>query len=106
MAAEYVRPALAGPAAPDCLILGCTHFPLLIEPIRHAAGPSLAIVDSAAPTADAVHERLAALGLLAAGPGAGALRLLATDGAARFARLGAAFLGEAVDEGQVELVDL
>ena len=107
VAAEYLAPALAATDGPDCVILGCTHFPLLLEPIRRAVGPARAIVDSATPTAQAVRARLDALGLRAPSAGGpGALRLLATDGQARFARLGAAFLGEPVREVDVELVDL
>jgi hypothetical protein len=34
------------------------------------------------------------------------VRLLATDGAARFARVGAAFLGEPIREADVEVIDL
>jgi glutamate racemase len=109
VAAAYLAPALDGPGAPDCVTLGCTHFPLLLEPIRRAVGPARAIVDSATPTAQAVRARLDALGLRASAADAarpGAFRLLATDGRARFARLGAAFLGEPVRDEDVELVDL
>ncbi|MDP3733581.1 MAG: glutamate racemase [Candidatus Daviesbacteria bacterium] len=35
----------------DTLILGCTHYPLLLETIRETVGPSITLVDSAKPTA-------------------------------------------------------
>ncbi len=93
-----------GPDRPDTLVLGCTHFPMLAGPIRAVVGADVAIVDSAVTAAQATYRCLSGLGLLAAGRGQ--VALLATDSPARFARVGSAFLGEPVDAGQVELVDL
>jgi glutamate racemase len=90
---------------PDTIILGCTHFPVLAEAIRAAVGPDPAVIDSASTTARVVAATLERSGALASGR-AGQLRLLATDGPARFARVGARFLGEPIAESDVELVDL
>ena len=38
--------------------------------------------------------------------GPGRLRLMATDGASRFARVGGRFIGEDLDADDIELVDL
>jgi glutamate racemase len=107
VAETYLGGARAHPSKtrPDCVILGCTHFPLLLGPIRRVLGPSLAIVDSATTAAEAVGQALAQAGTLGAAV-AGALTLLATDGPARFARVGSAFLGEAIAASDVELVDV
>ena len=95
----------AGAAGPDTLVLGCTHFPLLMRPIRAVVGPDVRIVDSARTTARAVRSALSAAALEA--PSAtGTLRLLATDGAERFARVGGPFLGCAIAPEDVELIDL
>lgn len=91
---------------PDTLVLGCTHFPLLARAIAAVAGPGVSIIDSAATTAAEVAERLAETGLATPGPGPGAARFLATDGAARFARVGGRFLGRDLVAGDVSLVDL
>lgn len=90
----------------DCLVLGCTHFPVLSDVLRTVAGPRVAIVDSARTTADAVGRLLDRhrLGAIEAGPGT--LELWATDDRDRFARIGSRFLGVEVDPGSVELVDL
>lgn len=88
----------------DCLVLGCTHFPVLADAIAAAVGPRVALVDSAATTAEAVVDRLRRGGLGDAGPGG--VQFLATDAPARFARVGAVFLGEAIAPADVELVDL
>jgi glutamate racemase len=49
---------------------------------------------------------LAARGLLNSQVAAGSVRLLATDGPERFARVGAVFLGHQLAAGDVEIVDL
>jgi glutamate racemase len=95
--------AAPGAAAPDTLVLGCTHFPALIAAIRAVLPPSVRIVDSAATTAAAVLRQL---GGLRRGGDAGRIRWLATDGAARFARVGSSFFGEPLDPAAVEIIDL
>jgi glutamate racemase len=106
-AESYLRPLFNGPAPPDTLVLGCTHFPVLAEAISRAAGPGVAIVDSAATTASSVAETLAAGGLTNdAEASTPRIRLFATDSPERFARVGKIFLGRAIDPNEVELVDL
>jgi len=100
-----LAPLFAQPAAPDTLVLGCTHFPTLTQTIREVVGPTIAIVDSALTTAAAVRTELLAAGL-ARTAGAQSLQLLATDGPERFARVGGRFLGRAIEPQQVELIDL
>lgn len=103
---RYLEPLDAPAYTPDCIILGCTHFPLLSETIAHVAGPGTAIVDSASTTAAVARRQLDAAGLLNTQPNPGGLRLLATDGATRFARVGGLFLGEDLAASDIELVDL
>lgn len=100
VARRYLGPLLAPAPRPEVLLLGCTHFPVLAPAIARVAGPGVAIVDSAATTAAAVRD------LAGPGRGSGAVRLLATDGPERFARVGAAFLGRPIAAGDVEVVDL
>ena len=105
-AAHYLAPLFEGPDAPDTLVLGCTHFPVLADAIRRTIGCGVALVDSAETTAAAVAEALANGGLATGETGHGAIRFFATDSPERFARVGAIFLGREIDEGDVELVDL
>ncbi|HLQ14131.1 MAG TPA: glutamate racemase [Steroidobacteraceae bacterium] len=110
-ATRYLAPLRAsGPAAADMLVLACTHFPVLEPVIRAAVGPGLHLVDSAATTAATVRLELERRGLLrppALEPGPqGRASFLATDGAARFARVGSRFLGEPILAEEVELIDL
>ena len=85
-------------------MLGCTHFPALAAAIRAVLPPHVSIVDSAATTAAAVLHRLHGDSRM---PDAcGAVSWLATDGAARFARVGSAFFGETLHAEEIEIVDL
>jgi glutamate racemase len=103
----------------DCLVLGCTHFPVLAGVLRSIVGSGVVIVDSARTTADAVDRLLAHHGLGApaivpagalvgqgAGSGRARTQLLATDDRERFARVGARFLGFELASSEVALVDL
>ncbi len=101
---RYLREATGNGFSPDSIILGCTHFPLLRGVIEAVAGDSVAIVDSASTTASVVEQSLRASGGMRAR--GGNLTLLATDGAARFARVGGQFLGEPLTAADVQLVDL
>ncbi|MBX3705392.1 MAG: glutamate racemase [Pseudomonadales bacterium] len=111
--AGVVEPAGAGAphTAEDgaTVLLGCTHFPVFRRAIVAALGTAAAyvpIVDSAATTAAAVAAEFAAgrvRGVPPQGP-APRITLIATDGAARFQRIGHFFLDEPIDA--VQLVDL
>jgi glutamate racemase len=97
------------------LVLGCTHFPVLAAAIRAVLPPHVRIVDSAATTAAAVVRQLAGAETgggpapragSAVSAGRGSVTWLATDGAARFARVGSTFLGETLHAEAVEIIDL
>ena len=77
----------------------------MADVIRSALGYGPAVIDSATATAGAVAARLREAGI-ARIAGEGSVHLLATDGPARFARLGKRFLAEALGTNDVELVDL
>ena len=94
------------PRRPDTLVLGCTHFPVLAPAIGRVLGSSVTIVDSAETTARALVDVLGQGGLRRPGPAQGRLQLLATDSAERFARVGGTFLGQPLEPGDVEIVDL
>lgn len=91
---------------PDTIILGCTHFPLLRDIIASVAVDDVTVVDSATTTAQFVLEQLQQAGRLNVSSGIGTLRLMATDGVSRFARVGGRFLGEPLSAEDVALVDL
>jgi glutamate racemase len=107
IARRYIGDLFAAEGAPDTLLLGCTHFPVLRKVLASVAGAKVTIVDSAATTAAAVAELLAARDLLAVGtsPAQSSVRFLATDGRERFTRVAAYFLERSIAPETVELID-
>ena len=103
---RYLDEAGAAASELDTVILGCTHFPLLRQTFAKVLDDSVRIVDSASTTAAAASELLAGLAILNDQEREGQLRLLATDGATRFARVGGQFLGKPLTWKDVTLVDL
>ena len=105
VAHRYLDPLMATMPRPKALVLGCTHFPVLKQVIARAVGDDVALVDSAATTADAVAELLAERGITS-NERTEPHRFLVTDAPDRFARVGEIFLGEPIDPGSVEQIDL
>ncbi len=91
---------------PDSVILGCTHFPLLRDTFTAVFDPDVSIVDSASTTAVAARELLESSALLNGQSREGSLKLLATDGVTRFARVGGQFLGHDLNARDIVLTDL
>jgi glutamate racemase len=102
---RYLEPLFAR-ERPDCLLLGCTHYPVLANTIARVAGPEVTLVDSAETTAAATTRLLAERGIMRAAASAVRPTFLATDAPERFARVGEIFLGAKIDPASVELVDL
>jgi glutamate racemase len=101
IAETYLRPLLD--RGIDALILGCTHYPLLLPSLSRVAGPSVQLVDSATSVTDTVFRDHGEL-VSDAGSPAGRLRLQLTDRSERFLRIAGSILGAAPEA--VELVDV
>ena len=95
-----------GDYEPNSVILGCTHFPLLRDAIAAVLDADAVIVDSAQTTATVTAQMLDSSGLENDREGVGDLRLMATDGATRFARVGGWFLQQNLSVDDISLVDL
>jgi glutamate racemase len=122
VARRYLDPIFQSEDAPDTLVLGCTHFPALAGAMTAVLPREVSIVDSAATTAAAVLRQLhgenrpfGATGLsgergVSGRRGVsgerGVVTWLATDGAARFARVSGTFLGESLPAEAIEIIDL
>lgn len=106
VARRYLEPVIA--AGARCLVLGCTHYPLLREAIEGEAEAlarePVAIVDSAHATAEEVRGFLEERGLAASRAERGSLELLVTDLPKSFASVAERFLGEPA--GGVQQIDL
>jgi glutamate racemase len=93
--------------APDTLVLGCTHYPLLRPLIERAVPAGMKVIDSAESAAAAAVRLIdGRLGMERPLEDAGAadVSCFATDSVEKFERLGSRFLARPV--GKVELVDL
>jgi glutamate racemase len=97
--ARYLAPLLG--EGIDTLVLGCTHYPLLRDAIARAAGPSVALVDSARNCALAVRELLASHSIAAPQERLGRLHVALTDSTEGFLRTAEKALG--LEIGDVEL---
>ncbi|MGE0114378.1 MAG: glutamate racemase [Steroidobacteraceae bacterium] len=109
IARSYLDELFTDSHAPDTLVLGCTHFPVLRPALASVVGQGVTIVDSADTTAEAVVELLREHDLFSAAAGSAPLRprvrFLATDGRERFARVAAYFLERPISPESVELID-
>ncbi len=86
--------------APDALVLGCTHYPLLREVIQRTVGENVKLIDSGAAAADEAAELLVENGLASETEVSGTRRFCddldhfyVTDAAERFAAVAERFLG-------------
>ena len=94
-------------AAPDVLVLGCTHFPPLAG-CDSRGGGRRQCASSIPPstTAEALAQLLARATVCARPAAPGTAHFLVTDGEERFARVGPVFLGRAIASTDIERVDL
>lgn len=86
--------------APDALVLGCTHYPILKHVIQQIAGQNVKLIDSGEATADEVRTLLQEKGLSNPNRTSGKRHLCddldhfyVTDAADRFANVAERFLG-------------
>jgi glutamate racemase len=100
----YIDEALrCAPANADVMVLGCTHYPLILPVLRRIVPPQIILVDPALSTAQVVASELK----ISDGQqrnGSPEFRFYVTDTLERFKRLAPIFLGEPIDH--VELVDI
>ena len=92
---------------PDCLVLGCTHYPLLSKTIQKIIGKNITIIDSTVATAKLVQACIMQHNMVNPNTDQiGSTIFLTTDNKARFARIGSLFLNTSIQEDKIEVVDL
>lgn len=108
VAEEYLKPIFGSQgrssSLPDTLLLGCTHFPALLDVLAEAAGTGVKIVDSAQATAKKARQMIASLGM--ANCARAESHFLTTDNPERFLAASAFFLGEPMAKTDLELIDI
>ena len=108
VAKQYLDPLLVlqQDFNPDCLVLGCTHFPILKDAIKNVIASNIEIIDSAQTTAELVRKTLKQLELLQAEQSSQQIKFFVTDAPERFARVAQHFLGQTIDLSELQLVSL
>ncbi|MFA5933349.1 MAG: glutamate racemase [Microgenomates group bacterium] len=91
-------------AALDILILGCTHYPLLLNTIQKEVGSDVIVVDSAHPTAETLKSILKEKELLNNEPVKGSLEIYVTDAPDRVQLLVEQFLGNPLPGGLKKVI--
>lgn len=102
---QYLAPVFSTTPHPDCLVLGCTHFPLFADVIQTVVGPYVSLVDSAKATATATARILEEKNLKNTQAITRTSSFLVTDAPARFARIASHFLGASLGSNEIEWVD-
>ena len=87
VAREYLGPVLDWGA--EAIILGCTHYPLLLPALSRVVGDGVRLVDSASAVAAAVGR----VAFPRSRGGDGGVHLMLTDGSDHFLRVARAILG-------------
>ena len=99
--------------APDALVLGCTHYPILRDVIQKTVGENVKLIDSGEATAEEVEKLLLQKGLANTGTVAYKRErrlcddldhFFVTDAADRFARVAKRFLGS--QPAKLEAIEL
>ena len=103
IAEEYLEEVKA--FAPDTVILGCTHYPLLAETIQDYLGSGVTLINSGACSAAFAKEYLAGADMLSGRERHGEARYFVSDSAEEFTRLAGAFLQQEL-HGQVEEIEI
>jgi glutamate racemase len=81
----------------DTLLLGCTHYPLLIPVLQELVGSQVRLIDSASTCASHVRDELASRHLLAPDSTTPSLRVHLTDLSEQAEDQARKFLGLALD---------
>ena len=77
----------------DTLILGCTHYPLLLDAISETVGPDVTLIDSAIPTTEELKRILEEKGLLSDSQNP-TMNFLVTDAPERIMQVASRFFGK------------
>jgi glutamate racemase len=94
VAREYISP-LAKKGI-DTLLLGCTHYPLIKDTIKQAAGKGIVLIDSATTAAVEVAGTLKNLALDNNRVSGGKCSFYVSDSPAKFKKLGRRFMGRTI----------
>lgn len=102
VAKRYLAPMVE--AGVDTLILGCTHYPILLDAIKKVMGNGVTLINMGHSTALAVKEELTRLNMLNGDNSWGNKEFYVSDLTSSFAKISKILLGENIEN--VNLVDI
>lgn len=102
VAKEYLKPLKE--SGVDTLVLGCTHYPLLMSTISKVMGEDVVLVNPARETALMVREKLEELGLFSADDKKPYYKFFVSDNPEKFQEIGGKFLKKPIYG--IELIDI
>jgi glutamate racemase len=95
VARRYLDPVLE--QGIDTLILGCTHYPVLMPTLARVAGPGVRLLSSATSAVDALVKIIGGSSIPTGTP-PGRITFYVTDAGTHFREIGQRILGEAIDD--------
>ncbi len=101
---KYLKPIID--AGCDTIILGCTHYPILMEAIRKTVGNSVALINMGVSTARAVRNELKLRDLLNEDNAPAVRELFVSDKTPAFRQVAEILLGDRIDDSDVSVVDV
>lgn len=99
---RYIAPFFERDDAPDTIILGCTHFPLMKDAITEVAGKDVTLIDCGTAATEYITTRFK----VRMEPKVHDLRFLVTDSVERFASVAERFLGMPMEVMWIDHIDL
>jgi len=86
------------------LVLGCTHYPILVDVIQEVMGNNVKLIDSGVASAEVIKNKLQKYNLRSESDGKGLQEFYVSDILAKFREEAELFLGKPIDD--VYKVDL
>ena len=100
---KYIEPLIANGA--DTLVLGCTHYPFLMQQIQAIAGPDVLVIDAGAPVAKEVVRQLGLNKLMRAGGGNAKTSFFSSSDLDTAQTVMSALWGERVTVGEIGRIE-
>ncbi|MGI6031771.1 MAG: glutamate racemase [Eubacteriales bacterium] len=104
VAEEYLAPIQE--FGVDTLILGCTHYPLLREVIGQIMGSEVTLIDAGYAGSHSLKRYLTQHEMLSQRQEPGSVSYYVSDDVAGFSQLASVFLGEQVEDTDVQKIDI
>ncbi|MBP7846576.1 MAG: glutamate racemase [Burkholderiales bacterium] len=103
VAREYLQPIIKKNV--ECLVLGCTHYPLISKTIAKIIGPQIKIIDPAITACEELSNILRANNTLNTNQESGTYKFYVTDVPVKFQSIGERFLNHTIEHLEVVSVE-